>query len=212
MLRDTRSLIIFNFNKRLLELTHLPFPIFFLGLMLDSIPSPTGRFDGSLKEPPSESSAAAARFRLHCRNRAPRPPGAGSTAGIERRGRRGADPTAGIERHGKLERAPHGGSWADLQGAAWSATWGRSTPNPPLALRLPPLSIIFLSLSNEDSISLSRCRLVRDSHGPVLTRAGARRALPPPRMGSSCGQAWLRCARAPAMAAARVYLSYMIVL
>ena len=101
LLRDIRSLIIFNFNKRLLELTHLPFPIFFLGLMLDSIPSLTGRFDGSLKEPPPESSAAAARFRLHCRNRAPRPPG--------------ADPTAGIERHGKLERAPHGGSWADLQ-------------------------------------------------------------------------------------------------
>ena len=149
----------------------------------------------------------------------------GAPSGIERRGRReqtmpeSSVAAAGSRPHywdrvpWQLERAPHGGSWADLQGSAWSAAWGRSTPNPPpLALRLPPLSIIFLSQSTEDSISLSRCRLVRDSHGPVLTRAGARRALPPPRMGSSCGQAWLRCARAPAMAAARVYLSYMIVL
>ena len=149
----------------------------------------------------------------------------GAPSGIERRGRReqtmpeSSVAAAGSRPHywdrvpWQLERAPHGGSWADLQGSAWSAAWGRSTPNPPLALRLPPLSIIFLSLSNEDSISLCRCCLVRDSHGPVLlTRAGARRALPPPRIGSSCGQAWMRCARAPTMAAARVYLSYMIVL
>ena len=60
---------------------------------------------------------------------------------------------------------------------------------------------------------LHRRRLRAPLDGPVLlTRAGGSRALPRLRMGSSCGQGWLRCARAPAMAAARVYLSYMIVL
>jgi len=51
---------------------------------------------------------------------------------------------------------------------------------------------------------LHRRRLRAPLEFPVLlTRAGASRALPRPRMGSSCGQGWLWCARAPAMAAAR---------
>ena len=67
---------------RILEMTNLPFPIFYLG-MTRFYPQPADSGTSS----PCELIVADAAWRNPRRDRAPRPPGASPTVGIERCGR-----------------------------------------------------------------------------------------------------------------------------